>query len=65
MAGLEGDSTVLLEILKGAWQSFRETLPSTTDEAGPFLAGAAWAFVLHWTLLIAVTFAHCSRAGTC
>lgn len=35
--------------------TLRETLPDTTDEAGYFLSGFTWAFVLHWVFLILVT----------
>lgn len=46
---------LLGEIALGLAESVRETLPSTEDEAGPFLAGMVWAFVLFWTFLILTT----------
>lgn len=44
---------LVVAVLAGA---LRESLPSTEDEAGPFLAGMAWAFVLFWTMLVLVTY---------
>ena len=60
-----GRTDMLAEILRSAWLSIREVLPSTEDEAGPWLAGFCSAFVLHWVALLAVTYAHCSRTGPC
>jgi hypothetical protein len=37
-------------------ESIRETLPADEREAGVFLAGACWAFVLFWSMLIFVTY---------
>jgi hypothetical protein len=53
--------TILLALVN----DFRETLPATTDEAGPFMAGFVWAFVIHWVILIAATWAYCSQRGGC
>jgi hypothetical protein len=39
-------------VVAGLWESIRETLPSTEDEAGPFLAGMCWAFCLFFSFLI-------------
>ena len=36
-------------------EQLRESLPSTEGQAGPFVSGMAWAFAVHWTLLIAIT----------
>ena len=44
------------EIAAGVVESFRETLPSTEDEAGWFMSGLAWGFVLFWTIMIVGTF---------
>jgi hypothetical protein len=56
---------ILLEIVRGAWESVRETWPTSESDAGPFLAGFCWAFCLHWVVLFAVTYAHCRASGTC
>jgi hypothetical protein len=56
---------ILLEILRGLAETVRETLPSTTDEGGAWLSGFVYAFVLHWVVLFAVTYAHCRASGTC
>lgn len=56
---------ILYEILRGLAETVRETLPSDEKEAGAWLAGLSWAFVLHWTALILVTAAHCSARGGC
>ena len=56
---------LLAEITRGLAESIRETLPRTDDEAGVFLSGLTWAFVLHWAILIAVTYLHCSARGGC
>lgn len=56
---------MLTEILRGIWESVRESLPTYPEDAGPFLAGFCWAFAIHWVVLIAITYAHCRSAGTC
>ena len=43
---------LVVVVLFGA---LRESWPSTEDEAGAFLAGMAWAFVLFWSMLMFVT----------
>ena len=43
------------EIAAGAVESFRETLPSSEAEAGTWIAGFAWAMVLHWAMLSLTT----------
>lgn len=55
--------TMLREIAAGLAESVRETLPSTEDEAGAFLAGMCWAFVLSWVTLIVVSWLS-QRGGT-
>lgn len=47
----------LTEIATCLWESVRETWPRTEEEAGPFIGGFTWAFVIHWVLLIVVTLA--------
>jgi hypothetical protein len=49
--------TILAELLRGAAETIRETLPGDEREAGVFVAGLAWAFCLHWVVLITVTLA--------
>jgi hypothetical protein len=49
--------SILIAVGAGLLADLRETLPSTTDEAGAFVAGFAWAFVIFWTTLIVVTLA--------
>lgn len=56
---------ILYEILRGLAESIRETLPSDEKEAGAWLSGLAWAFVLHWAAVLLVTWAHCSARGGC
>jgi hypothetical protein len=48
---------LLADIAAGLWASLRETFPTDEQEAGPFVAGMTWAFVIHWVLLITVTLA--------
>jgi hypothetical protein len=60
-----GLTVILLEILRGLAETIRETLPRDEREGGAFLSGLCYAFVIHWALLIAITWAHCRAAGTC
>lgn len=53
------------ELVRDLLGDLRQTLPSTEDEAGAFVAGMAWAFVLHWLVLICVTWQHCASRGGC
>lgn len=46
---------LLWSVACGLLESLRETLPTTEDDCGPFVAGMAWAFVLFWATLTAVT----------
>lgn len=55
----------MITVLRYLYGTLRDTLPSTTDEAGPFLAGMAWAFILHWLIVIVITCLHCSAKGGC
>lgn len=43
--------------------AIRESLPSTEDEVGPFVAGMTWAFVLFWAILCAVTWLYAWSLG--
>lgn len=54
---------MLTDIVRGLWGSFRETLPSTEQEAGAFLSGMLWAFAAHWGMLIFVTYAYTTSGG--
>jgi hypothetical protein len=45
------------DVALGVAESIRESLPSDEKEAGPFLAGFTWAFVLHWAILVLSTWA--------
>jgi len=46
---------LVAEIVRDVCSDIRATLPATTDEAGPFLAGMVWMFVIHWALLLLMT----------
>jgi hypothetical protein len=54
-----------LAVARGLAESIRETLPSEERDAGPFVSGAVWAFLIHWGTLILVTLAYCSNRGGC
>jgi hypothetical protein len=43
---------ILLEILRGVWESFRETLPSDEREAGVFVAGLAYGLLIYLGVLL-------------
>lgn len=47
---------LLLDVLASLCTAVRESLPASEATAGVWLAGFAWAFALHWTLLILVTY---------
>jgi hypothetical protein len=51
------------EIARGAWETIRETLPATEDEAGAFVAGMTYAFVIFFGLLVLVTMLYAKAAG--
>lgn len=57
--------SLLRAVVAGLLESVRETLPTDSKEGGAFLAGLCWAFGIHWTLLIAITWAHCATKGGC
>jgi hypothetical protein len=54
---------LVTDIICGLAESFLETLPSSEGEAGVFLSGFCWAFVLHWVILIAVTASYVGGHG--
>lgn len=54
---------MLIDIVRGLWESIRETLPSTEQEAGAFLSGLCYAFALHWAMLLFVTYAYVTSGG--
>jgi len=47
---------LLAAVVVGLLADIRETLPGNEQEAGVFLAGMTWAFLIFWACLIAVTF---------
>lgn len=48
---------LLCDVALGLLASIRETLPDSEETAGAWVAGFAWAFAIHWVLLITVTLA--------
>jgi hypothetical protein len=56
---------VIGDLLRGCYATLRETLPDDVSECGVFLAGFTWAFLLHWVVLIIVTWSVCSQRGGC
>jgi hypothetical protein len=54
---------IVLSLLSGLAGSVRESLPTTEDDAGQWLAGLCWGFVLHWGALILVTYAWARSTG--
>ena len=44
-----------LTALRYVSEQVRETLPESEKTAGVWLAGFAWSFVLHWLMLVLVT----------
>lgn len=46
---------LIAAVVCGLLEELRGTLPSTEDEAGAFVAGMTYAFVLFWSFLIAAT----------
>jgi hypothetical protein len=51
---------ILLEILRGAWESVRETLPSDEREGAVFLSAMVWSFCLFWLAVFVASY--CSGA---
>jgi hypothetical protein len=56
---------LLADLLRGLATDLRATLPSTPDEGGAFLSGMVYSFLIHWGVLVAVTYAYCSARGGC
>ena len=52
-----------VEIVRSLASDLRATLPSDEHEAGVFLAGMVWMFVIHWALLIFVSWLWLKAAG--
>ena len=46
---------LIAAVVCGLLEELRESLPSTEDQAGAFVAGMVYAFVLFWTMLVLVT----------
>ena len=47
--------STVLEIVRYVCGGIRETLPKSEHDAGVFLAGMTWAFVIYCLLLVAVS----------
>jgi len=61
-----GDGAViLLEILRGVYETIRETLPSDAREGAVFLSAMCWSFVLFWTSVLIASWLSCRGAGNC
>ena len=56
-------SNVLFDVLRGCWESVRETLPTTEQDVAPFVAGLAWGLVIYVLLLILVSWATLTATG--
>jgi vacuolar-type H+-ATPase subunit I/STV1 len=54
---------LLAAVLRGLLRSILETLPSSEDEAGAFLSGLTWGFVLFWAILVLVTWSWFTSHG--
>jgi len=55
--------SALIALAAGLMSDVRETLPDSEQTAGVWLAGFVWAFVIHWTVLILVTWLHVIAGG--
>jgi hypothetical protein len=51
---------LLIEILRGLWETLRETLPCDEREGAVFIAAMCWSFVLFWTAVFVASY--CSGA---
>lgn len=51
------------DVVRGIWESFRETLPDSEETASAFVSGMAWAFAIFFTLLILVTWLSVKTTG--
>lgn len=54
---------ILYLVVAVLWGALRETLPSDDREAGIFLSGFTWAFVLFWMIVCAVTWSYAWSLG--
>ena len=54
---------LVAEIVRDIASDIRATLPATEEEGGAFLAGMVWMFVIHWVLLLAVSYAWLRTTG--
>lgn len=54
---------IVCAVLLGLLSDIRETLPTTEEEAGPFLAGMCWAFVIFFSFLIFFSWLYLRAAG--
>jgi hypothetical protein len=50
------EQSLLRELARGLYESIRETLPSTEQEAGAFLSGMVWAFLVFWVTVFIATY---------
>jgi len=51
------------EVVRSIAGDLRETWPGDEREAGVFLAGMAWAFVLFWAMLLLVSWLYLRAIG--
>ncbi|HYW25881.1 MAG TPA: hypothetical protein VE953_17035 [Terriglobales bacterium] len=47
---------LVAEIVRDVCSDIRATLPADEQEGGAWLAGFCWAFAIHWSLLLLVTY---------
>ena len=55
--------SVLAELVRGLYETIRETLPSDEREAGVFVAGMAWALVVYVVVLLFVSWGTIAAIG--
>jgi hypothetical protein len=48
--------SLLVEIARSIASEIRATLPSREEEAGPFLAGMAWALLIYVVVLLVTSY---------
>jgi hypothetical protein len=54
---------LLAAVLSGLLRSILESLPASEDDAGMFLSGLTWGFVLFWAILVLVTWSWFTAHG--
>jgi hypothetical protein len=54
---------LIRDILLAVLIAFRETLPTTDDDCGPFLAGACWMLFVCMLALLIVSYGHLRATG--